>query len=52
VAEATERHGAWIAGEVLAVAWQVNPGESPSGEVLDIEGSAVTVAIEVASSGP
>jgi isoleucyl-tRNA synthetase len=48
VAEAAERHGAWIAGEVLAVGWQVNPAESPSGEVLDVDGSPVTVAIEVA----
>ncbi|MDQ1516217.1 MAG: isoleucyl-tRNA synthetase, partial [Actinomycetota bacterium] len=52
VAEAAARHGAWIAGEVLAVDWQVNPAESPSGEVLDVEGSPVTLAIEVASSGP
>ena len=29
VAEAAERHGAWIAAEVLAVDWQVNPDENP-----------------------
>jgi isoleucyl-tRNA synthetase len=49
VAEAAERHGSWIAGEVLAVDWQVNPAESPSGATLDVEGTAVTVALEVAS---
>jgi isoleucyl-tRNA synthetase len=48
VAEAAERHGSWIAGEVLAVDWQVNPGESPSGEVVDVESTPVTVAIEKA----
>ncbi|HEV7536434.1 MAG TPA: DUF5915 domain-containing protein, partial [Acidimicrobiia bacterium] len=34
VAEAAERHGPWIAGEVLAVGWQINNGDSPSGEVV------------------
>jgi isoleucyl-tRNA synthetase len=48
VAEAAERHGDWIAGEVLAVGWQVNPDDIPSGAALDVEGSAVTVALEVA----
>ncbi|MDQ1502738.1 MAG: isoleucyl-tRNA synthetase [Actinomycetota bacterium] len=48
VAEAAERHGPWIAGEVLAVAWQVNPGESASGEVVDVESTPVTVALEIA----
>jgi isoleucyl-tRNA synthetase len=48
LAEAAERHGAWIAGEVLAVSWQVNPAESPEGAVLDVEGTAVTVSLEVA----
>ncbi len=38
VAEAAERHGDWIAGEVLAVDWQVNPAETPSGATLDVEG--------------
>ncbi len=28
VAEAAERHGGWIAGEVLAVSWAVNPDEA------------------------
>jgi isoleucyl-tRNA synthetase len=50
IVEAAKRHGDWIAGEVLAVDWQVNPAESPSGEVLDVEGHAVTVALEVAGS--
>jgi isoleucyl-tRNA synthetase len=48
VAEAAERHGAWIAGEVLAVGWQVNPDEEPEGAVLDVEGTPVTVSVEVA----
>ena len=48
VAEAAERHGAWIAGEVLAVDWQVNPPGQPDGTVLDVEGAPVTVAVEVA----
>jgi isoleucyl-tRNA synthetase len=47
VAEAAKRHGEWIAGEVLAVDWQVNPAESPSGATVDVEGSAVTIALEV-----
>ena len=28
LAEAAERHGDWIAGEVLAVGWQVEPGRA------------------------
>ena len=48
VAEAAERHGAWISGEVLAVSWQVNPDEPAEGDVLDVEGSPVTIAVEVA----
>jgi isoleucyl-tRNA synthetase len=47
VAEAAERHGQWIAGEVLAVDWQVNPDDSPSGETLDVEGTPVVVSLEV-----
>jgi isoleucyl-tRNA synthetase len=50
VAEAAERHGAWIAGEVLAVGWQVNPDTTPEGAALDVEGSPVTVALEVADA--
>jgi isoleucyl-tRNA synthetase len=49
VADAAQRHGDWIAGEVLAVSWQVNPPESPSGETLDVDGTPVTVAVEVAA---
>ena len=49
MAEAAQRHGEWIAGEVLAVDWQVNPPESPSGATLDVEGTPVTVALDVAS---
>jgi isoleucyl-tRNA synthetase len=49
VAEAADRHGPWIAGEVLAVGWQVNNGESPSGEVVEVETTPVTVAVEVAA---
>ena len=48
VAEAAERHGAWIAAEVLAIDWQVNPDENPSGTTLDVEGTPVVVSIEVA----
>ena len=48
VAEAAERHGSWIAGEVLAVSWSVNPDEGPTGEVLEVDGSEVLVALEVA----
>ncbi len=48
VAEAARRHSDWIAGEVLAVDWQVNPDGSPSGATLDVEGTPVTVALEVA----
>ena len=41
VAEAAERHGAWIAGEVLAVDWQVNPDEhARTAPILDVEGTA------------
>ncbi|HEV3362540.1 MAG TPA: isoleucine--tRNA ligase [Acidimicrobiia bacterium] len=47
VADAAKRHGDWISGEVLAVDWQVNPAESASGATLDVEGTAVTVALEV-----
>jgi isoleucyl-tRNA synthetase len=48
LADAAERHGAWIAGEVLALSWQVNPDGGPEGEPLDVEGTAVTVRLEVA----
>jgi isoleucyl-tRNA synthetase len=48
VAEAAERHGSWISGEVLAVSWAVNSGEPPDGEVLDVEGAEVRLAMEVA----
>jgi isoleucyl-tRNA synthetase len=48
VAEAADRHGAWIAGEVLGVDWQVNPTGAPDGTVLDVEGAPVTVGLEVA----
>ncbi|HET9770374.1 MAG TPA: isoleucine--tRNA ligase [Acidimicrobiia bacterium] len=50
VLEAAKRHGDWIAGEVLAVDWQVNPAGSPDGAVLDVEGTSVTIALEVAAS--
>jgi isoleucyl-tRNA synthetase len=50
VAQAADRHGSWIAGEVLADSWQVNPDGRPEGSVLDVEGTAVTVAVEVASA--
>jgi isoleucyl-tRNA synthetase len=47
VIEAAKRHGDWIAGEVLAVDWQVNPAGSPSGEALEVEGTPVTIAVDV-----
>ena len=47
IIEAAKRHGDWIAGEVLAVDWQVNPAGSPSGTALDVEGTRVTIALEV-----
>jgi isoleucyl-tRNA synthetase len=50
VAEAAARHGDWIAGEVLAVEWQVNPPDQPAGAVLDVEGAPVTVSVEVAGT--
>jgi isoleucyl-tRNA synthetase len=55
VAEAAQRHGPWIAGEVLAVDWQVKPGDGGvpqneadglSGTVLDVDGSPVAVSVE------
>ncbi len=48
VVEAARRHGDWVAGEVLAVDWQVNPTDTPSGAVLDVEGAPVTITLEVA----
>jgi isoleucyl-tRNA synthetase len=48
VGEAADRHGSWIGGEVLAVDWQVNPDDNPSGETLDVDGTPVVVSIEVA----
>jgi isoleucyl-tRNA synthetase len=47
IIEAAKRHGDWIAGEVLAVDWQVNPAGSPSGTALDVEGTPVTISLEV-----
>jgi isoleucyl-tRNA synthetase len=49
IIEAAKRHGDWIAGEVLAVDWQVNPAGSPSGTSLDVEGIPVTIALQVAA---
>ncbi|HEY3239846.1 MAG TPA: isoleucine--tRNA ligase [Acidimicrobiia bacterium] len=55
VAQAAQRHGDWIAGEVLAVGWQVRPGERAvpgngadglAGTVLEVDGSPVAVAVE------
>src|SRR5207237_5435502 len=44
---AAERHGPWIAGEVLAVDWQVAEGDGGDA-VLEIEGSSVGVVVEPA----
>jgi isoleucyl-tRNA synthetase len=49
VADAAGRHGEWIAGETLAVSWDVNPPGTPSGATIDVDGSAVTVLVEVDS---
>ncbi|MDQ3943971.1 MAG: isoleucine--tRNA ligase [Actinomycetota bacterium] len=54
VAQAAERHGRWIAGEVLAVDWEVRPGvrgvpgkaDGLAGAILDVDGSPVEVAVE------
>ena len=55
VADAARRHGEWIAGEVLATAWDVQSraaGEAPleqdGAHALEVEGEAVAVALEVA----
>jgi isoleucyl-tRNA synthetase len=59
VAQAAQRHGDWIAGEVLAVGWQVTPGERGApvnsadglaGTVLDVDGSPVAVTVERAET--
>jgi isoleucyl-tRNA synthetase len=49
VAEAAERHGAWIAEEVLATAWDVGPptGARVGAHVLDLDGEPIVVALEV-----
>jgi isoleucyl-tRNA synthetase len=51
VAEAAARHGQWIAGEVLAVDWQVKESDGESATVLDVDGSPVAVAVERAERG-
>jgi hypothetical protein len=59
VAQAAQRHGEWIAGEVLAVGWEVQPGDGGvplktadglPGAVLDVDGSPVEVAVERAEA--
>jgi isoleucyl-tRNA synthetase len=47
VAVAAERHASWIAGEVLATSWAVNPDDAVAGDALDVEGAEVRVALEV-----
>ncbi|MGH9041016.1 MAG: DUF5915 domain-containing protein [Acidimicrobiia bacterium] len=46
VAQAAQRHGGWIAGEVLAVGWTVEEGGELAGTTLDVDGSRVEVAVE------
>jgi isoleucyl-tRNA synthetase len=46
VAQAAQKHGDWIAGEVLAVGWQVTEADGLAGTVLDVDGSPVAVAVE------
>jgi len=48
VHDAAVRHGDWIAGEVLAVAWTVQDGAPAPGDAeLAVEGTAVGVVLEV-----
>jgi isoleucyl-tRNA synthetase len=47
VAQAAEHHGTWVAGEVLAVDWQVKSGEAdPGAEPLSVEDTTVWVSVE------
>jgi isoleucyl-tRNA synthetase len=49
VADAARRHGEWIAGEVLARDWHVQPPE-PDGDgahVVEVDGEPIAVALEV-----
>ena len=41
--QALERHGEWIAGEILAVEWRV---DADAGAELDIDGAPLRVAVE------
>jgi isoleucyl-tRNA synthetase len=47
LAKAVERHGEWIAGEVLAVEWSRGSGEAPAGAGrIEIDGETVWVVAE------
>ena len=48
-----ERHGTWIAGEVLAVEWHANEGDTPDGaDTLDLEGTPVRVRVTGPGGAP
>ena len=49
VADAARRHGEWIAGEVLAVDWQVTENGAGEFREVEVEGIAVGVAIQLAT---
>jgi len=44
--EAARRHGKWIAGEVLAVGWEVAADGLPGAATLEVDGEPVAVAVE------
>jgi isoleucyl-tRNA synthetase len=47
VAQAAEHHGTWIAGEVLAVDWQVKSGDAePGAEPLSVDDTTACVSVE------
>jgi len=52
LAEAARRHGDWIAGEVLAVAWTVTAGApAPGSSSLSVDGVVVGVDLVVEAAG-
>jgi isoleucyl-tRNA synthetase len=51
VAEAALEHGEWIAAEVLAVKWTVEPAPpAPNDTILTIDGTAVGITLETATA--
>ena len=46
---AAQEHGEWIAGEVLAVDWELSDGAPADGDaVVSIDGATVGFAVELA----